>query len=426
MVKYENIIKKGLFSAILLVLIFFGIKYFSLPTHIGKQQNTNGFTNEGDFDVSSLDEAAYGNLPKNEIERIANDFAVMSRQGLYYQPWVQFSEPLFKSKSVNVITDETGMPMRFTPYDTDSNNYPLYKIFLFGSSTTFGYNVADWQTIPVYLTKMLTKEAKERHLKMRIEVVNYGRPYYEPSADMQLLLDLLKLGHRPSLSIFLNGINLGKNMDVPVCTDEVVNRFYKIQFGESDNNINSKQIISALLAHLGIHKEIESPPVQRINLQGENDTMNLALFVNRITQDKEITKSISALYGVKSIFFSQPNSHYNYPIQLFRDTTMIEPESRKKWDIFYKMLLPKNPDIISMHNLFEQYGRKGIVDYAHYSPGFNEFIAQNMVQYINLDSLINYPYKLDSAAATGTRRNVAEKILEVTGQGNATQNPSNR
>lgn len=405
---------KVVFYLVILALLIGGIAKFGDMQFVDvKKGNSNPFANNRDFGISTLDLDAYNNLPLRQVQEISNDFSLLAQKGFYYQPWVQVSEPLFKSKNVNILTDETGLVIRHTFNPDNTSNYPVYKVYVFGSSCTFGYNVSDSQTICTYLSHELNQNIKSRGIKAHVEVVNYGRAFYDASMEMQLYMDLLKLGHRPSLSIFLSGVTPGLAMDIPYCTDVMINEMYQVQFGDYQNTSTSLSNSSSFLERLGLVASGEKGN-SRINIAiEEEDNPRIDFFANRFAQNKEIIKHLSDIYKVKCLFFAQPNPHYNYPVQFLKDSSSYEAEERIMWGQLYDLLLPKHSDIISLHFLFKKWNKKAIVDYSHYSPGFNRFIAQEVCSHIPIDTLWTHPYKLDSMNATGLKRNLARRIFEM-------------
>src|SRR5262249_29714696 len=105
---------------------------------------------------------------------------------------------------------------------------PVINIFVFGGSTTFGYHVSDEHTWPSYLSQILNETSE-----VNIKVTNYGRGYFNPSQEAILLADLLKSGHRPSLAIFMDGVNPPHSIDGPSYTEEVAESYKKSHFPPS-------------------------------------------------------------------------------------------------------------------------------------------------------------------------------------------------
>jgi hypothetical protein len=110
-------------------------------------------------------------------------------------------------------------------------------------------------------------------------------------------------------------------------------------------------------------------------------------------QNTKIARVVSELYNVKALFFLGPDAPYNYPTELYRDKTraknLIQPFYQYK-EMFYSKA--RNIDgVVDLTSLFDLWGRarKAIIDDVHYSPKFNQFLAQHVADQIDLDSLVN-------------------------------------
>ena len=77
------------------------------------------------------------------------------------------------------------------------------NIFVFGGSTTFGLEVADWETIPSYLEDWENATQKTRP----VWVYNFGRLGYFSTDELRLFLSLLREGSTPSVAVFIDGVN---------------------------------------------------------------------------------------------------------------------------------------------------------------------------------------------------------------------------
>lgn len=401
-----------LLNTFILLAVINGILILAYYLHDRRNATKNG-SNEM-FPIAMYDTAAFEGLAYDTIKEINTDFNQLSATEFYYQPWVQYCEPLYKGRQLNVITDETGIPMRRNPSTTRSDVGARYKVFTFGGSTTFGYNVGDNQTYPYFLGEILNEKLGDKKLE-GVEVVNYGRGYYSVSEETMLLLDLLKLGHRPSLVIFMDGLNLGQASDVPYCTETILNRIYAGEYlVKKKEGASIEKFFPIIRFARAVHKEWFPEKVQHINLwNNTNSADHVSYYLNRFSQSKELAKSICRLYNIPCLFFSQPVAPYNYDLKFYANPPDIDSTERQVWDKFFKKLLADNPDIIPLHHLFGQWNKKAIVDYTHYSPAFNQYVAQNVVQHINVDSLLAHPYQLDTTKATGLSRNIADEIYSL-------------
>jgi hypothetical protein len=137
-----------------------------------------------------------------------------------------FFRTIFVGKRVSVVPDPRGFPVRKTVNPANEQGRPVTGVF--------GYHVSDEHTFPTYLSTVLNERARAAALATHVEVTNYGRGFYYPSQETVLLLDLLRLGHRPKLVIFMDGVNLGTTQDVPQLYAEYVRRFRRVQSDESN------------------------------------------------------------------------------------------------------------------------------------------------------------------------------------------------
>jgi hypothetical protein len=110
-------------------------------------------------------------------------------------------------------------------------------------------------------------------------------------------------------------------------------------------------------------------------------------------QNIKIARVVSKLYNVETLFLLQPDARYNYPTELYKDQRVakefIQPLHRYS-EIFYSKCKDIE-DVIDLTNLFELWGheRKAIIDDFHYSPKFNQFLAQHVADQIDLRSLMD-------------------------------------
>ncbi len=110
---------------------------------------------------------------------------------------------------------------------------------------------------------------------------------------------------------------------------------------------------------------------------------------------------------MKCLFFIQPDATYNYPKELYRSELPKEflRRSTEERPRFYERMRARR-EVIYLGDLFEAWGpdRKAIVDDLHYSPGFNEFLAQHVADHIEIEALSPRPSVVDESLRTGSYR----------------------
>ncbi len=417
----------NLLVALLAVNILLGLIFFVLDTMDEQEavRQTEGspgkplFNQDGSptstrkrtpYQTRWFDYSAYEDIGDIYAAEVLDDFYQLTMLGFVYQPWVQFSEPPFQGKRVNIDVDEKGFPARRTINVPHSQGLPVIRIFVLGGSTTFGYNVSDEHTWPSQLSRILNEHAYREGLRAQVEVSNYGRGFYYPSQETALAVDLLRLGYRPDLVIFMDGVNTGTPEDFPWFTQEFSRRFDYRQFARNIAD-QLRWVPIVRLAYVMRHQLFDT----NTDTQLSNPTPEI--LVNRFLQNREISKTILDYYAVPSLFFIQPDAIFNYPLHLYRFPL---PESalrsRKERVEFYNDARTRKGAIV-LSNLFELWGadRKAIVDECHYSPNFNRFLAEHVARHIDLKSLLHVD-KSHTPAPTGVPRvlsRTSEAIVDI-------------
>ena len=146
------------------------------------------------YDNNSLAIAHENNYTPDEISDLRNSFS---------NPYI-FSEVLFeetptKGKYVNKNVDGS----RDSYGNSYCNTAPRERtIWIFGGSTTYGYGVADNQTIPSQLAKELSLRGKQYC------VINYGRGFFYSNQELLLYTKLIsQSSKKPKYVFFVDGLN---------------------------------------------------------------------------------------------------------------------------------------------------------------------------------------------------------------------------
>jgi hypothetical protein len=368
------------------------------PTNNGKRS---------DYQLRWFDFNAYEGIEPVYVGEVLDDFYELSQLGFIYQPWVQFSEPPFQGKHVNVDLDERGIPTRHTVNPFNSTHLPVIRIFTLGGSTTFGYNVSDEHTWPSYLAEILNDRAQTQHLGVYFEVVNYGRGFFYPTQETVLAMDLLKSGHRPSLMIFMDGVNLGPDEDVPTFTEKFERQFAERQFSSETLIVHQMKWVPVVRLALAFQRRFLGNNTEAETRKADQKAgSTVDHVINRFIQDRMIAEGTLNQYSVRSLFFLQPDAVHNYPLLSFRKTV---PDSfhleRERRETFYKRM-SGTKGVTDLTNLFQVWGlgRKAIVDDCHYSPSFNRFLAEHVAKHIALETLLPRDRVIDDSLATGVPR----------------------
>jgi hypothetical protein len=268
--------------------------------------------------------------------------------------------------------------------------------------------VSDEHAWASYLSRILNERAAAAGYPFRIEVVNYGRGFFYPTQETVLLEDLLRSGHRPSLVIFMDGLNLGPIRDQPIFKPQIARAFIERQLG-------------ARITRADVLTELRWVPMVRLalSLNGARTRADTAsgsykirtavywqdrvrASTNAFEQGEELARADCELYGCRAIFFLQPDVFCHYSLDLYRRRLLpgfvdrVAPVGR-----FYDRVRADRSRV-DLSMLFEQWGkdRKAVIDDMHHSPGFNEFLAERVAVNIRLDSLRVFDRVVVHSAAT--------------------------
>jgi hypothetical protein len=230
--------------------------------------------------------AAYAHLmPAEVIELLRAADALRFR----YTPEAGFVEDAMTSRFVNVdahgIRSNGGGPRDISRIQD--------AVWFLGGSTALGYGVADHETIPAQLEQRLGRP-----------VTNLAVRAHAGALENRLLNHYLRIGYRPALAIFLDGIN--ETCDTEMFGDEldaVVARAqdgYTWQFGTP-----------VLYAHARISKKLNSmlwgvvdpPEPLELSCRGPATVIPLRTLHRRAMAERE---ALCALYGIRCLTVVQP------------------------------------------------------------------------------------------------------------------------
>jgi len=125
-----------------------------------------------------------------------NDLIILNNE-----TWKNYDKFRFVPFTGHSETKRSGKFLNFDENNGRKVNRPSkcgYNIYLYGGSTTFGYNVTDDQTITHYLQELLPNNYC---------VYNHGRAYYYSKQENNLLINHIEEGKKINSAFFLDGIN---------------------------------------------------------------------------------------------------------------------------------------------------------------------------------------------------------------------------
>lgn len=321
-----------------------------------------------------------GYVRENIIDNVVYTFFSNGEFGYY--PRIENLHKPVSLKNIHVVKEDNDLPFRIT-YKLSKT--PKKVIYCFGGSTTFGTLISDKHTWPAQLMSVYIKDGYE------IGVKNYGNCGHNSTQATLEFLELLKLGHRPSLAIFMDGINTGPPFDGCEYSLGIAERFER-----RDNEFNLIETLrkTPLMKALNKQEKLDNTGLTKeepMRLILAADSLYNYMYANRIVDNTKLRRLIGDMYGIPVISIIQPNIFYSYNTKFtnerFRKT--IDPQIFKNYKIIYNQL-KMSKTMIDYSELFNAYGKPAVIDILHYSPDFNYFLALNLKKDIQVDNLPDF------------------------------------
>lgn len=306
-----------------------------------------------------------------------------------YEPFTQFKERPYRGDYVNV--DENGF--RFS---ADQVAWPPspenLNIFVFGGSTTFGYGVADRETVPSHLQEKL----RER-LGSHVAVYNFGRGYYYSTQERVLFEQLLLSGHAPNIAIFIDGLNdfyqdvdepfltprLREIMDAPPATAFAKATEMAKELGRRAIDLPIVRAVKDAAAWLICSEKCEkadsATPDASADL-GFSDPDALKKRIERYLANKKLIEAVAGAYHVEPVFVWQPVPTFKYD----QKSHLFAPSDygKNKYSLHgYKAMqelvarTPLGANFLWCADIQEGVNEALYVDAVHYTASFSETVA---------------------------------------------------
>jgi hypothetical protein len=262
----------------------------------------------------------------------AEEFARV--RALVFEPYSMFRVAPMRGEMVNVTErgDRSTGREKSWPPSADS-------IFVFGGSTAFGYGLADRESIPAQLERILGRD-----------VYNFATPNHNAEQERIRLEQLLLDGARPRAAVFLDGF------------DEFIAPYYA--------PVMMRPFVEATTRLSGLARFIRVQKPGDVALQLPDP----AQAVDRYLANAKLIRGACAQFDVRPLFVWQPVPCYRYdgPAESHGDGAPLVEIVRQG----YEIMSARNFDGLWLADM--QAGRKErlYVDPDHYNAAFSIEIAQ--------------------------------------------------
>jgi hypothetical protein len=325
--------------------------------------------------------------PGYSLEEIRSLLEENWDRSLEFEPFTQFKEAAHVGRWVNVDKSGFRVSKNNGPWPPDRR---YRNVFLFGGSCTFGYGVADDETIGSHLQEFLAARAFGD-----VKVYNFGACYYYSTQERIQFCSLLTKGFVPEVAIFVDGPN-----DFFYRNDEPGNSedLRKFMAGAVPEGIGADRrarlpmlrLIDSIKARFGGGPALadEKERVAR-NPESCNDEQLLSTVIKRYLENKRLIESAAASHRVEAVFVWQPVPNYKYNLEyhMFRPATFgLHTYSQYGYGLMSRMLLEDRKqfgaDFLWLADMQEESTNANYVDMNHFTGKFSKEIAERIGRFL--------------------------------------------
>ena len=247
--------------------------------------------------------SVYPGMDKSQISELIKETRKLSHE---YDSYTQFKERFANGKYVKVDPNGFRNGVKQLPWPPDPE---ALNIFVFGGSTTFGYRVADDDTIPSHLQDLIGKETD-----LSAAVYNFGRGGYMSSQERALFEKLIVQGHAPNIAIFIDGLNeFALPEGEPLHTADLKKLMDNADSSTWDTVIHELPVMRLLLSFTRgtAASGAEQENAKDLNRIQYKDKVVKAV-LERYRTNKKMTSAVAKTFNVTSVFVWQPVPTYEY------------------------------------------------------------------------------------------------------------------
>jgi hypothetical protein len=293
-----------------------------------------------------------------------------------YESWVQFREIPHEGEYVNIHEVGFRLIKDQCDYPIDEDNF---NIFVFGGSTTFGYGVADEDTIPSNIQEILTEDCEN------VCVYNFGRASYFSAQERVLLETLIMEDQVPDMAIFIDGLNdFIVEAELPL-SERLA---YYVRTGDYLGFLRATPLM------VFIKNRLVSSVAQGNEDWGNEETVKGIIskwFIN-----KKMTEGLAEEFGIDAYFVVQPVPTYNYDLDYHAIAKGDESrfsDNHENYVVGYPFFVDEytelskaeKENIIWLVNIQKGKRENLYVDLVHYNPEFSAEIAEEIVETVKSD-----------------------------------------
>jgi len=281
---------------------------------------------------------------------------VIASNSFEYAPWAEFKLIDFEGKYVN----SKGFLRKSDPWIHFGRGADTLKIFFFGGSTMFGFNITDKESITSAFINVSNEKCPDCK---SIKVYNYGVLSYYSYNELMLFHHLLTINQRPDIVVFLDGLN---DLFMVQASGKRLPWYY---FRLKENIYNSKD---STLSLFQLHP-------------GQTSTSAAEGAINNYMENVSHIRKISGAFNVTPFFFIQPVPYYNYPGR--KNDPVVDSSRNEIIEYGYTVLksfCDSTQNMYFLGDILSHETKPPFIDEIHYSPHMNRMIAEEIFKRLQI------------------------------------------
>lgn len=304
---------------------------------------------------------------------------VLKEQGMTqeYHPFVEYKESPRQGEFVTVSKENIRCNINGS---SDCKILSGEKtVWVFGGSTVFGYGVKNSETIPSQLQKLLPGYT----------VVNFGHGSYYSTPERILFMEQLLQGKIPQVAIFFDGLNdyyYSKTPDESAFSSQM-RYLMEESVGQLALRMGKGVLKKSALVKFMISKTGSDAVPDDVSLMNETaykkELQNVA---SRLEGNFKARAALGDLYGIRVVNVLQPVPGFGvgHATSNVPESLLNLGDHKKSGDGYITLNRGKLGDAESNFLDLSNFGTSEpmYVDTVHYTPSFNQAIAQKIKQFV--------------------------------------------
>ena len=310
------------------------------------------------------------------------DLLVETYLGVTLEPFTMFRETARTGRYVNVSDDGYRVIEGQRPWPPAQE---VTNVFVFGGSTTFGYGIADSETVPSRLQAALLRRTSGTDLA----VYHFGRGYYYSTQERILFEQLLTGGVDIDVALFIDGANEKDSADVPSLFYELVEARHqaarRLDPWESAKAAVARSPLGRAAVRVKRRLRAEEPSVEAEPSEAEARMAGRGAF-HRYMRNRELLHAAGEASGTQVIFVWQPVHWLDFDAA-HHPFGGLDPESHFMQRYLYEDMRryiadTQAPDMLDLSWLSRDAYRPLYVDQVHYNAYFSAQLAEHIAEWL--------------------------------------------